>query len=457
MRGGKTIPLKATTDQALEGEHPVEKVLVYRRTGAETGWVEGRDVRWHDALEAASPDCPAVPCAAEDPLFILYTSGSTGRPKGVVHTCGGYITYATYTHRTVFDLREDDVYACVADVGWITGHTYIVYGPLSNGATSLMFESIPTYPDAGRYWDMVERHGITIFYTAPTAIRTLAAQGDEFVSRHDRSTLRVLGTVGEPINPEAWLWYHSVVGEGRCNIVDTWWQTETGGICITPVAPATPTTPGSATLPLPGIMPQIMTPEGHTLVGPGEGLLCLAHPWPGMARTIWGDHQRFVDTYFSSFEGLYFTGDGCRRDSRAYHWITGRVDDVINVAGHRMGTAEFESALVSHDSVAEAGVVGFPHPLKGQGVYAYVVLQSGRDWSDGLATELNQTCRTRIGAHARVDQFQPVPGLPKTRSGKVMRRILRKVAEGEPEALGDVSTLADPGVVDEIIRGATTT
>ncbi len=457
MRGSKTIPLKATTDQALEGEHPVEKVLVYRRTGAETGWVEGRDVWWHDALDAASPNCPAVPCAAEDPLFILYTSGSTGRPKGVVHTCGGYITYATYTHRTVFDLREDDVYACVADVGWITGHTYIVYGPLSNGATSLMFESIPTYPDAGRYWDMVERHGITIFYTAPTAIRALAAQGDEFVSRHDRSTLRVLGTVGEPINPEAWRWYHSVVGEGRCNIVDTWWQTETGGICITPVAPATPTTPGSATLPLPGILPQIMTPEGHTLVGPGEGLPCLAHPWPGMARTIWGDHQRFVATYFSSFEGLYFTGDGCRRDSRAYHWITGRVDDVINVAGHRMGTAEFESALVSHDSVAEAGVVGFPHPLKGQGVYAYVVLQSGRDWSDGLATELNQTCRTRIGAHARVDQFQPVPGLPKTRSGKVMRRILRKVAEGEPDALGDVSTLADPGVVDEIIQGATTT
>ncbi len=456
LRGSKTIPLKATTDQALEGAHPVEKVLVYQRTMAETGWVEGRDVAWQSALDAASQHCPAVPCAAEDPLFILYTSGSTGRPKGVVHTCGGYITYATYTHRTVFDLREDDVYACVADVGWITGHTYIVYGPLSNGATSLMFESIPTYPDAGRYWDMVERHGITIFYTAPTAIRALAAKGDEYVSRHDRSTLRVLGTVGEPINPEAWRWYHSVVGEGRCNIVDTWWQTETGGICITPVAPATPTTPGSATLPLPGIMPQIMTPEDHTLVGPGEGLLCLAHPWPGMARTIWGDHPRFVDTYFSRFKGLYFTGDGCRRDGRAYHWITGRVDDVINVAGHRMGTAEFESALVSHDSVAEAGVVGFPHPVKGQGVYAYVVLQSGRDWSDGLASDLNQACRKRIGAHARVDLFQPVPGLPKTRSGKVMRRILRKVAEGQPEALGDVSTLADPGVVDEIIQGATT-
>jgi acetyl-CoA synthetase len=457
MRGGKTIPLKATTDQALEGEHPVEKVLVYRRTGSKTGWVDGRDVWWHDALDAASPDCPAVPCAAEDPLFILYTSGSTGRPKGVVHTCGGYITYATYTHRTVFDLREDDVFACVADVGWITGHTYIVYGPLSNGATSLMFESIPTYPDAGRYWDMVERHGITIFYTAPTAIRALAAQGDAYVSRHDRSTLRVLGTVGEPINPEAWRWYHGVVGAGRCNIVDTWWQTETGGICISPVAPATPTVPGSATLPLPGIMPQIMTPEGQTLVGPGEGLLCLAHPWPGMARTIWGDHKRFVKTYFSRFEGLYFTGDGCRRDGRGYHWITGRVDDVINVAGHRMGTAEFESALVSHDSVAEAGVVGYPHPLKGQGVYAYVVLQSGSTWSDGLAGELNQACRTRIGAHAKVDLFQPVPGLPKTRSGKVMRRILRKVAEGEPEALGDVSTLADPGVVDKIIQGAATT
>jgi acetyl-CoA synthetase len=456
LRGGKTIPLKATTDAALQGEHSIENVLVYRHTGNPVGWTAGRDHWWQETVAQASADCPAVECAAEDPLFVLYTSGSTGKPKGVVHTCGGYITYATFTHRTVFDLREDDVYACVADVGWITGHTYIVYGPLSNGATSLMFESIPTYPDAGRYWDMVARHGITIFYTAPTAIRTLAAQGDHFVTRADRSTLRVLGTVGEPINPEAWEWYHKVVGEGRCNIVDTWWQTETGGICITPIAPATPTIPGSATLPMPGILPQLMSHEGRPIVGPGEGLLCISHPWPGMARTIWGDHDRFVQTYFSNFAGLYFTGDGCRRDGRGYHWITGRVDDVLNVSGHRMGTAEFESALVCHDAVAEAGVVGYPHPVKGQGVYAYIVLQPGQVWSDSLAKDLSLTCRDRIGAHARVDLYQHVPGLPKTRSGKVMRRILRKVAEGKPDALGDISTLADASVVTAIIDGGPT-
>jgi len=454
LRGSKTIPLKSTVDEALQSGGPVEQVLVFKRTGGEVGWTEGRDHWWHDVVDSASTSCDAEILNAEDPLFILYTSGSTGKPKGLVHTCGGYITYTSYTHETVFDLRENDVYACVADVGWITGHSYIVYGPLANGATTLMFESIPTYPDAGRYWDMVARHKISVFYTAPTAIRALAAQGDEHVTKHDRSSLRVLGTVGEPINPAAWEWYYNVVGEGQCNIVDTWWQTETGGIAITPIAPATPTAPGSATLPMPGIMPQLMTPEGRVIVGPGEGLLCLAHPWPGQARTVWGDHPRFVKTYFEHFAGLYFTGDGCKRDERGYHWITGRVDDVINVSGHRMGTAEFESVLVSQAAVAEAGVVGFPHPIKGQGVYAYIVLEPGQEWSDEVVAGLNQACRTQIGAHAKVDLYQHVPGLPKTRSGKVMRRILRKVAEGEPEALGDVSTLADPSVVEAIIAGA---
>ena len=457
LRGRRTIPLKRTADAALEGEHGVTHQLVYRRTGAAVPFVEGRDVWWHDAVAAASPDCPAVECAAEDPLFILYTSGSTGRPKGVVHTCGGYLTYASYTHQTVFDLREDDVYACVADVGWITGHTYIVYGPLANGATSLMFESTPLCPDAGRYWDMVERHGITIFYTAPTAIRALAAQGDAFVRRADRSSLRVLGTVGEPINPEAWEWYYDVVGEGRCTIVDTWWQTETGGIMLSPIAPATPVAPGAATLPLPGILPVLVDSYNRELRGPVSGHLCLAQPWPGQARTVWGDHPRYVSTYFSTYPGRYFTGDGCRRDAEGYHWITGRVDDVLNVSGHRLGTAELESALVSADSVAEAAVVGTPHPLKGQGVYAYIVVQPGVDIGDDLSAweaTLNQVVRTRIGAVARVDTFQVVPGLPKTRSGKVMRRILRKVAERDVSALGDTSTLADPSVVDAIIAGA---
>jgi acetyl-CoA synthetase len=453
LRGTKAIPLKKIADQALEGESGVKKVLVVKRTGGDIGWVDGRDVWWHEAVGSASTEHNAVECAAEDPLFILYTSGSTGKPKGLVHTCGGYITYAQYTHRTVFDLRDDDVYACVADVGWITGHSYIVYGPLANGATTVMFESIPTFPDAGRYWDLVERHKVTIFYTAPTAIRALAAQGDDFVAKYDLSSLRVLGTVGEPINPDAWEWYYDVVGGGRCNIVDTWWQTETGGIAIAPIAPATATKPGSATLPMPGILPVLLDTDGHRITGPGEGRLCLDHPWPGMARTVWGDHDRYGSVYFTTFRGYYFTGDGCRRDADGYYWITGRVDDVINVSGHRMGTAEFESALVSHESVAEAGVVGYPHPIKGQGVYAYIVLQPGVTGSDALSKELNLTLRRLIGAHAKIDLYQFVPGLPKTRSGKVMRRILRKVAEGEPENLGDVSTLADPSVVDAIVAG----
>jgi len=455
-RGGRAVALKSVTDEALAGEAGVKKVLVLRHTGGTVRWQEGRDVWWHDAVADVPDTCPAEEMHAEDPLFILYTSGSTGKPKGLVHTTGGYLTYAAFTHRTVFDLREDDVYACVADVGWVTGHSYIVYGPLANGATTTMFESIPTYPDAGRYWDLVQRHKITVFYTAPTALRALAAQGDTFVSKYDRSSLRVLGTVGEPINPDAWRWYHKTVGEGRCNIVDTWWQTETGGIMISPIAPATPTKPGSATLPLPGVFPVVLDGDGHRVFGPTEGRLCLEHPWPGMARTVWGDHDRYVATYFTTFPGYYFTGDGVKRDTDGYLWITGRVDDVINVAGHRMGTAEFESALVAAEPVAEAGVVGFPHPIKGQGVYAYVVLQPGQTPSPALEAELNATVRRLIGAHARVDLFQFVPGLPKTRSGKVMRRILRKVAEGQADALGDISTLADPSVVEAIKNGART-
>jgi len=453
-RGGKSIPLKAIVDQALVGEHGVQKVLVYRRTGGAIAWTEGRDVWWHEAVAAVADTRAPTIVDAEHPLYILYTSGSTGKPKGVVHTTGGYLTYVSYTHQIVFDLREDDIYACVADVGWVTGHSYIVYGPLANGATTLMFESVPTYPDAGRYWDLVERHRPTIFYGAPTALRALAAQGDAFVTKYDRSSLRVLGTVGEPINVDAWRWYYDVVGQGRCTIVDTWWQTETGGICISPLAPATAPKPGSATLPLPGILPVLLDENARVIRGPGEGRLCIEHSWPGQARTVWGDHQRFVATYFQTFPGYYFTGDGCRRDADGYYWITGRVDDVINVAGHRMGTAEFESALVSVEEVAEAGVVGFPHPIKGQGVYAYVVLQPGASADDGLEKRLNDAMRKIIGAHAKVDLFQVVPGLPKTRSGKVMRRILRKVAEGEADSLGDVTTLADPSVVQAIVAGA---
>ena len=453
LRGGRRVPLKATTDAALQGETGVRHVLVLRRTGADVPLVAGRDVWWHEALAQADPSRPPAEVAAEDPLFILYTSGSTGKPKGVVHTSGGYLTWAAWTHRTVFDLRPDDVYACMADVGWITGHSYIVYGPLANGATTFLFESTPTYPDAGRYWDMVQRHGITIFYTAPTALRTLAAAGPEHVRRHDRSSLRVLGTVGEPINPEAWRWYFDVVGEQRCTIVDTWWQTETGGICISPIAPATPTKPGSATLPLPGVVPLLLDAEGTILRGPADGLLCMATPWPGQARTVWGDHDRYVATYFSMFRNYYFTGDGCRRDEDGYYWITGRVDDVINVSGHRMGTAEFESALLTLDAIAEAAVVGYPHPVRGQGVYAFVVAQEGFADSPELRADMQATVRRLIGAHARVDHVQFIPGLPKTRSGKVMRRIMRKVVEGASDQLGDTSTLADPSVVDAIVGG----
>ncbi len=454
LRGGRTLPLKATVDQAIQGESSVRRVLVLHRAPApDTHLHPLRDLDWHQALAAASPVCPPVECAAEDPLFILYTSGSTGRPKGLLHTTGGYITYVAWTHRQVFGLQPDDIYACMADVGWITGHSYIVYGPLANGATTFMFESTPTYPDAGRYWDMVERHRLSIFYTAPTAIRAIAAQGDAHVTRYDRSSLRVLGSVGEPINPEAWRWYHDVVGEGRCPVVDTWWQTETGGICISPLHGATPTKPGAATLPLPGIIPALLDGDGHLIWGPGEGYLCLEHPWPGQARTVWGDHDRYIATYFSAYAGRYFTGDGCRRDADGYHWITGRVDDVLNVSGHRMGTAEFESALQSHDSVAEAAVVGFPHPIKGQGVYAFVVLQPQAETPDAFFDDLNRLIREHIGAHARVDRFQLAPALPKTRSGKVMRRILRKIVEEQPEQLGDLSTLADPQVVQALLAG----
>jgi len=454
LRGSKKIPLKEVCDEAISGQSLVESVLVLRRTGGKVGWDVSRDIWWDEIVPRQSTQCQPVICNAEDPLFILYTSGSTGKPKGLVHTCGGYITYTSYTHSTVFDIREDDVYACVADVGWITGHSYIVYGPLANGVTTFMFESVPTFPDSGRYWDMVERHNISIFYTAPTAIRALAARGDEFVNRYDRSSLRVLGTVGEPINPDAWDWYCDIVGEGQCNIVDTWWQTETGGICISPIANVTPTIGGSATLPLPGILPILRDSDGNEITGEGEGLLFIAKPWPGQARTIWGDHQRFVKTYFSETHGSYFTGDGSRRDSNGYYWITGRVDDVINVSGHRMGTAEFESVLVSNPNVAEASVVGFSHPIKGTGVYSYIVMQPEKEWSAKLEEELNLLCRRKIGAHAKVDLFQNVSGLPKTRSGKVMRRILRKVAEGEPDSLGDISTLADPSVVQDIVSGA---
>ena len=453
-RGGRDVPLKATTDAALTGETSIERVLVFKRGAGEVPMQEGRDVWWHEVVAPQAPACEAVVCGAEDPLFILYTSGSTGRPKGLVHTCGGYLTWVSYTHQHTFDLREGDVYACMADVGWITGHSYIVYGPLCNGTTSLMFESVPTYPDAGRYWDVVERHAVTVFYTAPTAIRAIAAHGDELPRKYDLSSLRVLGTVGEPIDAAAWQWYHEVIGDARCAVVDTWWQTETGGHCLTPIASATPTKPGSATLPMPGVLPVVVDDEGRVQYGPTEGKLCIEAPWPGMARTVWGDHARYVATYFQTFPGRYFTGDGCKRDADGYHWITGRVDDVLNVAGHRMGTAEFEAALIAVDAVAEAAVVGYPHPVKGQGVHAYVVLQPGQASGDELADVLRKATRKAIGAHARIDRIQFAPGLPKTRSGKCMRRILRKIAEGEPDKLGDVSTLADPSVVEHLVTGA---
>lgn len=450
-RGGRKIALKDTVDEACTER--VETVLVYHQTGDEIAWTEGRDQNWNEAVADASSVCEPVLCNAEDPLFILYTSGSTGKPKGVVHVCGGYITTATYTHRTVFDLREDDVFACVADVGWITGHSYIVFGPLSNGSTTFMFGSTPLYPDAGRYWDLVERHKVTIFYTAPTAVRAIAACGTEFVEKYDTSTLRVLGSVGEPIDPAAWQWYYDVVGKSQCMLVDTWWQTETGGISITPIAPATPMKPGSATLPMPGIRPVLLTEERDILEGAAEGRLCMAQSWPGQARTIWGDHKRFYDTYYAPFPGYYFTGDGARRDEDGYFWITGRVDDVLNVSGHRFGTAEFEAILTEAPEISEAAVVGFPHPIKGQGVYAYIILAAGQEYHADLEAQLQQRIREQIGVVAKVDQFQVATGLPKTRSGKVMRRILRKIAEDVFTNLGDVSTLADPSVVDALIAG----
>nr|WP_292102730.1 acetate--CoA ligase [Brevundimonas sp.] len=450
-RGGKRIPLKANVDKALE-KVSVDKVLMIRWTGADVPLTEGRDVVYEDVREAASTECPPEPMNAEDPLFILYTSGSTGKPKGVLHTTGGYLAWAAYTHELVFDYKPGEVYWCTADVGWVTGHSYIVYGPLANGATTLVFEGVPTWPDAGRCWQVVDKHKVNIFYTAPTAIRALMREGDDWVTKHDRSSLRLLGSVGEPINPEAWLWYHRVVGDGRCPVVDTWWQTETGGILISPLPGATELKPGSATKPLPGVMPAIVTNEGDILQGAAEGPLCITDSWPGQMRTVYGDHNRFIETYFTTFPGKYFTGDGARRDADGYYWITGRIDDVLNVSGHRLGTAEIESALVSHPAVSEAAVVGYPHDIKGQGVWAYVTLKADQDPSEDLKKALVTHVRSEIGPIASPDVIQWAPGLPKTRSGKIMRRILRKIAENETGALGDTSTLADPAVVDDLIR-----
>ncbi|MGK2940219.1 MAG: acetate--CoA ligase [Immundisolibacter sp.] len=451
LRGGKPIPLKANVDQALEGCPNVHTVLVYRHTGAEIAWKDGRDGSYQELLAAASTDCPPEPMDAEDPLFILYTSGSTGKPKGVLHTTGGYLTYAALTHKYVFDYHDGDVYWCTADVGWVTGHSYIVYGPLANGATSLVFEGVPTYPSPARFWEVIDKHQVNIFYTAPTAIRALMRAGDAPVQGTSRKSLRLLGSVGEPINPEAWEWYHRVVGDGRCPIVDTWWQTETGGIMIAPLPGVTALKPGSATTPLFGVEPALMDANGEELPGAASGNLVLKRSWPGMMRSVYGDHQRFVDTYLKAYPGYYFTGDGCRRDEDGYYWITGRVDDVINVSGHRLGTAEIESALVLHEAVAEAAVVGYPHDLKGQGIYAYVTLMQGREPSDALRQDLVAMVRKEIGAIATPDVIQWAPGLPKTRSGKIMRRILRKIAENDIAALGDTSTLADPAVVEDLV------
>ncbi len=452
VRGGRHFPLKTNADQALKQCPDVNTVFVVQRTGGKVEWHDGRDVWYHEAVADASADCPAEEMDSEDPLFILYTSGSTGKPKGVLHTTGGYMLGASLTHEYVFDYREGDVYWCTADVGWVTGHSYIVYGPLANGAITLMFEGVPTYPDAGRFWEVVDKHQVAIFYTAPTAIRSLMGQGDEFVTRYKRSSLRLLGTVGEPINPEAWEWYYRVVGDERCQIVDTWWQTETGSILITPIPGCTALKPGSATRPFFGVEPVLVDNEGNRLEGATDGNLCIARSWPSMMRTVYGDHQRFMDTYLSTYKGMYFTGDGARRDEDGYYWITGRVDDVLNVSGHRMGTAEVESALVLHPKVAEAAVVGFPHDVKGQGIYAYVTLMSGVEPTDALQKELHDLVRKEIGAIAKPDFIQWAPGLPKTRSGKIMRRILRKVACNELESLGDTSTLADPTVVDQLIE-----
>ena len=451
LRGARPVPLKSNTDKALEACPHVHTVVVVKCTGGKIAWHEQRDVWYHELLADASSDCPAEEMDAEDPLFILYTSGSTGKPKGVLHTTGGYILYAAMTHKYVFDYHDGDVYWCTADVGWGTGHSYIVYGPLANGATTLVFEGIPTYPDASRFWQVVDKHKVNIFYTAPTALRALMGQGNALVEKTSRKSLKLLGTVGEPINPEAWEWYYHVVGEGRCPIVDTWWQTETGGILITPLPGATKLKPGSATLPFFGVVPEIIDAEGKVLEGAAEGNLCIRQPWPGQMRTVYGDHQRFKETYFSAYKGKYFTGDGARRDDDGYYWITGRVDDVINISGHRMGTAEVESALVLHDKVAEAAVVGYPHDIKGQGIYAYVTLMAGVKGSEELRKELVALVRSEIGPIATPDVIQWAPGLPKTRSGKIMRRILRKVAANEVDALGDTTTLADPSVVDDLV------
>ena len=450
ISGGKSIPLKQNADEAMEGTS-TESCIVVKHTGDDCNMKSIRDFFYHEEMANSSSDCPAEEMDAEDPLFILYTSGSTGKPKGVLHTTAGYLVYTSLTHKYVFDYHDGDIYWCTADIGWVTGHSYILYGPLANGATTLMFEGVPNYPDFGRFWDICDKHKVNIFYTAPTAIRAIAKEGDELVNKRDLSSLRLLGTVGEPINPEAWLWYHRVVGHEKCPIVDTWWQTETGGIMITPLPGATRTKPGSATRPFFGIQPLLVDADGNELEGAAEGNLCIKHSWPGQMRTVYGDHERFIQTYFSTYKGLYFTGDGCRRDEDGYYWITGRVDDVLNVSGHRMGTAELESAVVLHKSVAEAAIVGFPHEIKGQGIYAYVTLNSGVEPTDDLKKELVQMVRKEIGPIATIDVIQWAPGLPKTRSGKIMRRILRKIAENDMGSIGDTSTLADPSVVEDLI------
>ena len=452
IRGGRTVPLKENVDIALSKCPNVHTTIVIQRTGEDIAWNENRDVWYQDAMKNASTDCPAAEMDAEDPLFILYTSGSTGKPKGVLHTTAGYLLYTAMTHKYVFDYHENDIFWCTADVGWVTGHSYIIYGPLCNGATTLMFEGVPTYPDASRFWQVVDKHKVNTFYTAPTAIRALMCKGKEFVKKTNRKSLRILGTVGEPINPEAWEWYYHIVGDGNCPVIDTWWQTETGGHLITPLPGATDLKPGSATLPFFGIEPCLIDDKGNEIEGAGEGSLCFKRPWPGQMRTVFGDHERFKNTYFQTYPGLYFSGDGARRDKDGYYWITGRIDDVINVSGHRMGTAEVESALVLHNDVAESAVVGYPHEIKGQGIYAYVTLNDGITSNDELKQELVQHVRNEIGSFASPDIIQWAPGLPKTRSGKIMRRILRKIATNEIDNLGDTSTLAEPEVVNGLIE-----
>ena len=457
VRGTKqNIPMKSNADKALQGTSSIEKVFVVKRTGETVTMQENRDLWWDDCMESANDVCPPVEMDAEDPLFILYTSGSTGKPKGVLHTTGGYLVYASYTHEMVFDYQPGDIYWCTADIGWITGHSYIIYGPLANRATTLMFEGVPNYPDFGRFWKVVEKHRVNIFYTAPTALRALMREGNDYVVKYDRSSIKVLGTVGEPIKEPEWMWYHDVVGESRCPIVDTWWQTETGGILITPFPAATKTKPGSTTFPFFGVTPVILDPDGNELHGnPSEGLLAIKTSWPGQMRTIYGDHDRFYETYFSMFKGYYFTGDGARRDKDGYYWITGRVDDVLNVSGHRLGTAEIEGAIGAHPSVAEAAVVGYPHDIKGQGVYAFVTLMAGIEAGENTLNEIKLKVREIIGPHASPDKIQFTTALPKTRSGKIMRRILRKIAEGDTENMGDISTLADPNVVENLLDDRT--